>query len=411
MFDQSPEVIVVQNGARHNYGLPKAFAQAGLLEAFYTDMCADRGLGRLSNLSLPGSLGAALARYKKRQLPEDVLKVTRTTDIVTAPTEALLLLRNTTEARRQMLSSLHQRQGSLMKRWGWESASHIVNSFGQGAQFVIDARKAGLTVITDMIIAPSTGTIEQQEATDFPDWGPRPAPIPGLEDHSARALFDAANLYVCPSPFVAEDLQASYSLTPDRIKLIPYGIDETWLNHQNTPIEGRVLFVGSAERRKGIHYLAFATQLLDEKKYSFDFRVAGSAHEAVKTHEFASKLNFLGRVSRDSIADEFSKADIFVLPSLAEGSATVIYEAMAVGLPIITTKSSGSYVEHGKTGLIVPARDPDALAQAIETLMEDREFRDRLAANAKLKAREFTWRNFADKWVNLVKENNLKGLA
>jgi len=58
-------------------------------------------------------------------------------------------------------------------------------------------------------------------------------------------------------------------------------------------------------------------------------------------------LSFLGRVPRDRIHEEFQTADLFVLPTLAEGSAEVTYEALAAGLPVITTKSAGSVVRDG----------------------------------------------------------------
>ncbi len=107
-------------------------------------------------------------------------------------------------------------------------------------------------------------------------------------------------------------------------------------------------------------------------------------------------LTFLGRVPRDRVRSEFQQADIFVLPSLAEGSAEATYEALAAGLPVITTKAAGSVVRNGIEGRIVLERDPDALAQAIEEITEDRALRNRMALAARARARDFTWHRYGE---------------
>ena len=87
----------------------------------------------------------------------------------------------------------------------------------------------------------------------------------------------------------------------------------------------------------------------------------------------------------------FQDADILVYPSLHEGSAFVTYEALASGLPVITTPNAGSVVRDGVEGYIVPVRDVDALAERIERLRADLTLRARMAASARARALEFTW--------------------
>ena len=84
-----------------------------------------------------------------------------------------------------------------------------------------------------------------------------------------------------------------------------------------------------------------------------------------------ANVQFVGKVARDAVREWYEWADLFVLPSLFEGSATVTYEAMASGLPVICTEQTGSVVEHGETGLIVPARSSDALVEALVGLDRD----------------------------------------
>ena len=90
----------------------------------------------------------------------------------------------------------------------------------------------------------------------------------------------------------------------------------------------------------------------------------------------------------------FAAADLFVYPSLHEGSALAIYEALASGLPTVTTHSSGSVLRHGVEGLLVPAGDAAALAAALAGLAEDPARRAAMAAAARERALEHTWMHY-----------------
>ena len=118
----------------------------------------------------------------------------------------------------------------------------------------------------------------------------------------------------------------------------------------------------------------------------------------------SNQLIFLGRVPRTEIKKEFQKADVFVLPTLAEGSATVVYEAMATGLPVITTKSAGSVIENGVDGIIIPERDPHALANAIERLVKDRSLRDKISENSRKTAAQLNEAAYTNSLRSLVLE-------
>src|SRR6185503_19097558 len=96
--------------------------------------------------------------------------------------------------------------------------------------------------------------------------------------------------------------------------------------------------------------------------HRFEFRVAGNVTPRVAQQSICRPLKFLGRVPRAGMVSEFARADVLVLPSLAEGSAEVTYEALACGVPVITTPEAGSVVRDGVEGRIVPSRDPEALA-------------------------------------------------
>jgi glycosyltransferase involved in cell wall biosynthesis len=93
----------------------------------------------------------------------------------------------------------------------------------------------------------------------------------------------------------------------------------------------------------------------------------------------------------------FQSADLFVYPSLHEGSALAIFEAMASGLPVITTENAGSMVRDGIDGYLVKLRDPAAIAERILELHRDPERRHAMAANARQRAEQFTWSHYRER--------------
>jgi glycosyltransferase involved in cell wall biosynthesis len=107
-------------------------------------------------------------------------------------------------------------------------------------------------------------------------------------------------------------------------------------------------------------------------------------------------------VPRADIKKEFLAADVFVLPTIAEGSALVTYEALACGLPVITTPNCGSVVRDGIDGFIVPVRNVEALADAIERVVSDRTLRATLSANARERAKEFTWARYGERLIDAL---------
>ena len=104
----------------------------------------------------------------------------------------------------------------------------------------------------------------------------------------------------------------------------------------------------------------------------------------------AECVRLTGAVPTTQVAEHFQWAHVFLLPSLCEGSATVTYEALGHGLPVICTLNTGSVVRDEVEGFIVPVRDAAAIAERIERLALDVQLRAQMATNAKARAAEFT---------------------
>ena len=100
------------------------------------------------------------------------------------------------------------------------------------------------------------------------------------------------------------------------------------------------------------------------------------------------------------MAREFAKADVFAFPSLAEGFAGGTAEALGAGVPVVTTKSAGSIVRDGVDGILVPERDPEALAEAVRSIAEDRNKRESMSREARKRAETFTWKKYVDQIIS-----------
>jgi len=395
--------LCVQTGARRAYAVPRLLAAAGMLERFDTDFAGNRGGGRIvaamRHLPLVRNAGARVAG---RRLPDEIRPLTTTHDL----SALRLLIRNwlgrrDPEGRFRRQVDECRRFGESLIRTGFDRGTHVYSMLGEAGPFFDAAKKHGLTLVSEVYILLSTERIVADEQRRYPEWEPAAVDFESLRHELAPDDPYPRNmdLCLCPSEAVLEDLVANWGVPRERAALVPYGMDPRWLDLEPRPETGRILFVGTADLRKGIHYLARAAALLHERGLRYEFRIAGHVTEAVRTQPDCRHLTFLGRVPRHQVHEEFQRADLFVLPSLAEGSAEVTYEALAAGVPQIVTRAAGSVARDGIDGLIVPERDPEALAAAIEHGVSDRPWRERAAEASRERARDYTWEKYGERLI------------
>ena len=117
-------------------------------------------------------------------------------------------------------------------------------------------------------------------------------------------------------------------------------------------------------------------------------------------------MAFLGKRDQDALPDYYAAADVLVMPSHYESFGMVALEAMACGTPVIASRVGGlTYtVRDEETGLLVPDRDPQALAIAIHRVIKRDDLRWKLEANAARVAREFSWPIIADHILDLYRD-------
>jgi hypothetical protein len=391
-----PRFLVVQYGARHGYAIPAAFARAGALAGLYTDFTTRHGVGRLL-AAAAGLTGAGAKVLARRTPPPEVAGHTHAFGAAFLLGEAGRRL-----ARGPLGVELATRRAKglaegRMVACGTQGATHLYTMLGEGGRLVEQAGAAGLGIVADVYIALSADAIVRAEAARHPDWSDGTSaalPVP----HN-RIMLAAADLFVCPSEFVRDDLVGRHGVAAARTVVVPYAVSPRWLSLEPRPEPGRILFAGTAELRKGIHVLAEAARLLGP---AAAVRVAGRVANVVRRHPAAQALTFLGHLPLCDMAAEFARADVFCLPSLAEGSASVTAEALGAGVPVVTTRAAGSIVRDGVDGFIVPERDGEALAAALATIVADRALRARMSRAARERATAFSWDSFAQAVIAAV---------
>ncbi|HTT32413.1 MAG TPA: glycosyltransferase family 4 protein [Methylomirabilota bacterium] len=201
-------------------------------------------------------------------------------------------------------------------------------------------------------------------------------------------------------------LQLHYGLAPDRAWLIPNGVGPEFFHARSysAGIATRLLFVGTWIDHKGIYYLAEAFGKVLREIPEARLTIAGCTEPEERVRRSFSStaqaaIDVWPFVPRAEIPSIYAEHEVFVLPSLMEGMPLVLLEAMASGLPVVTTESCGmtDLVEDDHDGIFVIPGDTDSLASAILRLCKHAELRQWLGSAAQEKMRRYTWKRSAQR--------------
>jgi glycosyltransferase involved in cell wall biosynthesis len=364
---------VLSLGARMHYAVPAILQRANMLQAFYTDAVGDVGMLSLMNRMIPvAARPKSMRRLFGRLLPENVSKEV----VVSAPGRSLAHAAFSRVPGGRTLASATSPSS-------WLHRTMVSEDFrGANALYCMDngdldviraARQRGMFIVYEQTCCPEIGRILRTERDLFP----------GLEQQASaefvesgierdREVWALSDVVLAPSAFV-RDSMVRLGHDPDRIALVPYGLSEDWFETPSRPKPGRVLFVGSVCLLKGAHYLAEARRILEQRGVATEFRVVGPTPDYVAASPLFQGPEYVGQVPRSQVRAEFAEADVFVFPTLSESFGLVHLEALACGVPVITTPNCGSVVRHGVDGFIVPVRDPVGLANRIQQVISNRD--------------------------------------
>jgi glycosyltransferase involved in cell wall biosynthesis len=232
-----------------------------------------------------------------------------------------------------------------------------------------------------------------------------------LTVHGPDEFYDAEGQYLPQKIAAADFLVCISSYTRSQLmKLSPHahwkklivarlGVDGMLFSSlpQNSPRETfEILCVGRLTPAKGQHLLIDAVDRLTQQGRRVRLRLVGDGPDEESLRACADRLAspqavvFEGAVNQDRIRSIYAAANVFCLPSFAEGLPVVLMEAMAMQIPCVATKINGipELIRDGVDGLLVPASDLDALVEALARLMDDGELRGRLARSGRARVLE-----------------------
>lgn len=380
-----PRVVVAMLGARMHYAVPRLLHEAGLLERFYTD----------SYVGNKPWLGQILRTIPVSLRPREIKQWLGRADLVLPPEKVTSFERlgfwYAIARRRAASVSDMERVFTEAAVWFSECVgpeglqrANILWGFNSASLELFHAAKAkGIRCILEQTILPYRlmHKLLQEEEERWPGWSIQHGrsineSVLSLADTREEQEWKLADRIVVGSNFVRSGL-LELDVPDEKISVVPYGVDTSRFPVSPTSefaIETRplrVLFAGEVGLRKGLPDLLHALHHLPPS--AVEVRLAGAVSLAGdKLERWRDQVAFLGTVPRSEMRKLYQWADVFVLPSIVEGSATVTYEALMSGVPVIATPNTGSLVRDGVDGFLIPIRSAEALAGAILRYHQDR---------------------------------------
>ena len=363
--------IVSQIGAREHYSIPRALQQSNKLGALLTDFWVP-----------PGSL---LEKLPVGQKLRDRYHPDISPELVWAPNRSSLLFELKQRIKKDALWTTIQKRDYSFQQHAIPQLHRLANSLTADAQPTLfsysyaardlfrEAKELGWkTILGQIDPGPGEHALVSRLADEFPEWNSFILPQPPQSYwNDWREECELADEIIVNSSWSAKLLGES-GISANKIRVIPLAYEgEAPKYHEKTyknrPL--RLLFLGQAIVRKGIHDLVAAASNLDPRDWHID--VVGP-HPPLPNN-LPETITFHGPSPRSKVSEWYARSDIFVLPTHSDGFAITQLEAMAHGLPVIATLNCGEVVEEDRNGWIIPAGSPNALKDLLQKIVVDKE--------------------------------------
>ncbi len=408
------QVIVVHPGTQHSYQTALAVQKAGLLKNYYTSLYYKPGkfpFNIFEKFTFKGK-NKFINQFKRRFLLElDINK------IILIPLGEMVYLTCSkisflNKYSSKILGWRNRRFCNILaKKISKDNCKAVICYDSSALEIFKKAKEKGVICVLDQTIAHYSKGIEilkkeEKYNPEFADTYSLPANdiVELLKEEMALADYILVGSSFCKDSLIENSVLAS------KIKVIPYGVNIERFGEKRKKTDNifRILFVGGISQRKGIKYLleAFKQLQLSNTELILVGSIIGSG-EGLEPYK--GLFTHVPQVSRNEIYKYFNQADIFVFPTIYEGSAIVTYEALASGLPVITTPNAGSVVRNEIDGFVVPVRNIEILKDKIRMLYENNSLRRDMSKNAKEGIKEYSWEKYYQRIGDLLEEILVEG--
>ncbi len=239
-----------------------------------------------------------------------------------------------------------------------------------------------------------------------------------LNWHTKRAV-KMADKIIVPSRATKNDLIDLYKVKSEKIKVIYHGYKKVYsVTSKGTKFcaltisAPYIFFVGTIQPRKNIVNLVKAFEIFKSRHFSsaknYKLIIAGGkgwlwreTFKKIKESSVRQDIILTGAVSSQELANLYSRAKVFILPSLYEGFGLPILEAFSYGVPVIASNNSSLSEIVGEAGLLINSENSDAIAEAIKKAIENNDLRDDLIKKGKRRLFDFSWEKSAEEHLKV----------
>ena len=411
---QTGKVVVVHSGARDRYQVALGLSRAGLLECLVTDFfwSEETPFRHWLAQRLPTRVLSMLRQRSAPGLPPSQVKT-----VLSAAFAGFLLDKAQVipySVRRWFTRQADATLGRVAGRTARRTGSELLSYSYYAYDAFRAAGKAGMLfqmhphpeTMRDLLLAEiaahpdCAASLQQEWELNLP-----PADFQRLVDETtmpARSL--------TASSFTRRSL-LDHGSAPERVGVAPYGIDlekfqPDLTRNRSTQGPLKLLFVGRINQRKGIKYLLQALAMLPDA--ALELTVCGRVLDGLDLFEQAgARVRIRPSVSSEELVRAYQDADLFVLPSIAEGFGQVLLESLACGLPILATTHTAApdLIHEGREGFVVEPRHPEQLADRIGWALEHRDELLAMRVAARVCAEQFPWSRFHDEVNHAVHQH------
>ena len=399
MNKSNNRVAVIMDGSRRNYDVAIALERKGCLERIFSDWFASPWSAQKCVSTLIRFFGLNIGkRMSERYSPH-------------IPTERIK-----TNSRLVLRSQFQKRKhDNSVEFWKWLSEMTtewvVKEGFGQANGLYgyirnIDpalcelARERGMKVVAEQMIAPSAIEkleYESQQAK-WPDWERRSSTdVFNLVSDIEEETWKNVDKIVAPSQYVVDGL-IKQGIDSSQIEHIPYPADfatHYLVDRSSRKTQLTVGFVGQINLRKNAPVFLETAKKMHSANIKF-VMVGGNQLNDGILEKYRDFVQFTGVIPRSEVKTQLSSFDAFLFPSTCEGSAGAVLEAMATGLPILTTHNSGTLVTDGVDGFILEPDNIDGFIDRINQLCRDPDLRLELGRKAASRIRKLDLGNYGD---------------
>ena len=400
MHLKKPKVLLAHPGTQYSYQLAKQLDELGFLHEFWTPFTIPKKglLYKILNL-LPNAIAKKFFNRVIENIEPKKIK-----------TMFGLEAKYSFKGRNGLTEKLiHQRNRDFQLAIPEKSLQEadIIIGFDTSSFILAErAKQNGKVFILDQSIAhpKSKAKVFDQLNQLYPQFSqellPKQADLIKLE--AKEHLF--ADYIITASSFTKKTLVEN-SVDERKIIINPYGVNASQFKIIDRPQNKKIrfLFLGTLTIRKGINVLLEIWEELAPE--TAELWIAGPADtKIIAAIPKLDSISYLGKIPHQQLQEVVGKCDVLIFPSFFEGFGLVVLEAMACGLPVITTEATvgPDVIEDGVDGELYHSFDRNTLKEKIISFIKSPEKAKKMGVKAHLKARQFSWEAYGNRWNTLI---------